>query len=225
MKNIICFAAHPDDLEFSCTGILSKLKSEYQIFYVIVTNGENGFKIEGRKTTARERIMIRKKEQSEVGRRLGIKKILFLDYKDSQLEYTQRLLKQLITIIRKYKPSIIFSFDPANRRFENANLAHRDHRILAETVFDACFFAKNSYVNLGETHRVEKIYFFGSDKPNYFEDITELIDFKLELLACHHSQFPDFSKVADFVKNNLAKQTRQYEYSESFRILELIPIT
>ena len=72
------------------------------------------------------------------------------------------------------------------------NLFHPDHRVLAKLVFDACFFAKNHFISAGEPHRVTKIYFFGTDKPNYFEDITSLIDYKLELLACHHSQFPDF---------------------------------
>jgi LmbE family N-acetylglucosaminyl deacetylase len=44
-KSVIGFAAHPDDLEFTCTGTLFKLKKQgYEIIYVVVTNGENGFK-------------------------------------------------------------------------------------------------------------------------------------------------------------------------------------
>ena len=56
---IVCFAAHPDDLEFSCTGTLSILKDQgYRIIYVIVTNGENGFK-EDDKLTPEKRVAIR----------------------------------------------------------------------------------------------------------------------------------------------------------------------
>ena len=48
-KTIVAFAAHPDDLEFTSNSTLSKLKNEgYEIIYVIITNGENGFKFNGK---------------------------------------------------------------------------------------------------------------------------------------------------------------------------------
>ena len=44
MKRIICFAAHPDDIEFGCTGTLFKHYIDtYDLYYVILTNGQNGF--------------------------------------------------------------------------------------------------------------------------------------------------------------------------------------
>ena len=57
------------------------------------------------------------------------------------------------------------------------------------------------------------------------EDISKLIDFKLDLLACHQSQFPDFLKVMDFVKNRISRQTDKYDYSEAFRIIEVEQLT
>jgi len=72
---------------------------------------------------------------------------------------------------------------------------------------------------------VLKIYFFGSYQPNHFEDITDLIDFKLQLLACHQSQFPDFKKITEFIKNRVSKETDKYEYSEAFRIMEIEQIS
>ena len=69
------------------------------------------------------------------------------------------------------------------------------------------------------------MYFFASDKPNYFEDITNKIEFKLKLLSCHRSQFPDFSKVVDYIKNTVSKQTENFEYSEAFRIMEIHQVT
>ena len=50
-KTILAIGAHPDDIEFSCTGTLLKLKEKgYQIYYIIATNGENGFKIKHKPT-------------------------------------------------------------------------------------------------------------------------------------------------------------------------------
>lgn len=226
MKNcVVGFAAHPDDLEFTSTGTLSKLrKSGYEINYVIVTNGENGFKVNS-KWEPKERIEIRIREQLEVARKLGVNEVVFLDYSDGYLTYTEELRSQLVGIIKKYKPQIVFSFDPSNRDYDNLNLFHRDHRVLSEVVFDACFAAKNKLMYPGQPHQVEKVYFYGSNNPNHYEDITKSIDFKLELLACHQSQFPDFKKVADFVKNKLSKGTKKFKYSEAFRILEVEQLT
>jgi LmbE family N-acetylglucosaminyl deacetylase len=224
-KSIVGFAAHPDDLEFTCTGTLSKMKaSGYEINYVIVTNGSNGFKIES-KWEPKERIEIRIREQLEVARKLGVNEVVFLDYSDGFLTYTEDLRSQLVGIIKKYQPEIVFSFDPANRDYDNLNLFHRDHRVLSEVVYDACFAAKNRYMYPGKPHQVKKVYFYGSNNPNHFEDITKSIDFKLELLACHQSQFPDFKKVADFIKIKLSKGTKKYKYSEAFRILEVEQLT
>ena len=77
----------------------------------------------------------------------------------------------------------------------------------------------------GERHQIKEMYFFASDKPNHFVDITDLIDFKLELLACHKSQFPNFSKVEKYIKENVCKQSKKYKYSEAFRVLEVKQVT
>jgi len=154
-----------------------------------------------------------------------VKEVIFLNYTDGFLNYTEKLRGEIVELLKKYKPELVFSFDPANREFDDLNLLHRDHRILSEAVFDACFAAKNLHMYPGEHHKIKKIYFFGTHKPNHFEDITEQIDLKLELLACHKSQFTDFSKVKSFVKDNISRQTDLYEYSEAFRILEVKQIT
>jgi LmbE family N-acetylglucosaminyl deacetylase len=223
MSTILCIGAHPDDMEYTCTGTLAKLKKQgYRLYYVIVTNGENGFKL-NKKTTVPQRVRIRKEEQLEVGRKLGVEKIFFLGYRDGFLSYTAKLRRQLVKIIKTVRPEIIFTFDPANKSFINLNVLHHDHRIVAEAVFDSCFAAKNMWMYPGEPHRIQKFFFFTTDKPNHIEDITELMDFKLELLACHRSQFPDFSRVAEHVRNDLSKHSEEYTYSEAFRVVEIKP--
>ena len=218
MKNIVCFAAHPDDLEFSCVGTLKKMSDNgYSLIYVIVTNGENGFKQENKNKS--ERRKIRKKEQESAAKELNVKDIIFLDYRDGFLEYSEKLRKQLTQIIKKLKPEKVFTFDPSNNSFDNLNLYHRDHRVVAESVFDAIFSAKNKYIYSGKAHKVNEIYFYASENPNHVEDITHLIEFKLETLKNFKSQFTDFNKVKDFVTDELSKQSDKYEYSEVFRKL------
>jgi LmbE family N-acetylglucosaminyl deacetylase len=224
MKNLICFGAHADDIEFGCMGTVIKLLGEeWRGRFVVLTNGESGFKM-GR-APREERTRIRKEEQLEVGRRLGLEEIIFWDYPDGFLKYTEELRRRLAGIIKHFRPDRIFSFDPANREFDNINLFHRDHRIAGEAVFDACFAAKNLWMYPGEAHRVEEIHFFATNKPSHFVDIGDVIDFKLELLGCHRSQFPDFGKVEKFVRERMSKQHDEYAYAEGFRVLPVEQIT
>lgn len=220
MKNILCFAAHPDDLEFSCIGTLKKMSEKgYSLIYVIITNGENGFKQENK--GKKERIEIRKKEQETAARELDVKEVIFLDYRDGFLEYSEKLRKQLALLIQKYKPEIVFTFDPSNNTFDSLNLYHRDHRITAEVVFDAMFAAKNKYIYSENSHKVDEIYFYASKNPNHVEDITDLIEFKLNVLKFFKSQFSDYARVANYVKNEVSKRSSKYTHSEVFRILKV----
>jgi LmbE family N-acetylglucosaminyl deacetylase len=224
MRNLICFGAHADDIEFGCMGTVIKLLREgYQARFVILTNGENGFKMG--QASPEERIKIRKEEQMEVGRRLGLEEVIFLDHADGFLSYSEALRRRIVEILKQFCPDKVFSFDPANQEFDNINLFHRDHRIAAQAVFDACFAAKNLWMYPGQPHRVEQIFFFGSHKPNHYVDISDVIESKLELLACHRSQFPDFSRVEKFIRERMSKTHAEYAYAESFRVLKVEQIT
>jgi len=62
-------------------------------YYVIVTNGESGFKGKGK--PKQERIDIRRKEQYEAAKKTGVKKVYFLNYRDGFLAYDESLRKKL----------------------------------------------------------------------------------------------------------------------------------
>jgi len=213
-KIIVAVGAHPDDIEFGCP-----------VHYIIATNGENGFKVKS--LSAKERIGIRKKEQLVAAKKVGVKEVHFLGYKDGFLDYDDILREKLTLLIKELKPEIVFSFDPANLDYDNINLNHRDHRNIAIAVFDAVFAAKNDFIypdNNGK-HRVEKLYFFGTNKPNYTEDITDKIEFKLDVLKSFESQFPNFENFAKFFRENIGNASEKYKYSEVFRVVDVVQIS
>jgi len=219
-KTVLAVGAHPDDIEFSCTGLLMKLMERgYEVYYAVATNGENGFKVGSK--TRKQRIVVRCREQLNAAKLLGVKKVYFMGFKDGFLENNNELRSKLVKIIKTVKPEIIFSFDPANRTYENINLQHRDHRNIGKAVFDSVFAAKNKYIYPGKPHKVDYFYFFGSANPDYFVNINAYLNRKLDILKEHKSQFPDFSKVEDWVKNFFSNFTRKYKYSEAFRVIKV----
>ena len=225
-KILLAIAAHPDDLEFGCSMIVRKLVKEgYTAYYLIATTGENGCKKNIR--TRKERIELRKKEQLTAAKKLGVKKVIFWNERDGFLHYDDNLRKKLTLLIKKLRPEIVFSFDPANTQFDNLNLFHRDHRNIALAAFDACFAAKNDYIYPSKygMHKVDKIFFFGTDKPNFHLNITKDIGFKLDVLASHKSQFSDFKEFTGYFKEYIAGSSKKYKYSESFRVIEVVKIT
>jgi LmbE family N-acetylglucosaminyl deacetylase len=219
-KIILAISAHPDDIEFACGGTMFKFKEKgYDIYLAVATNGENGFKISHK--PRKERVRIRHSEQLNAAKILGIKRVFFLNYKDGFLEYDEKLREKLVRIIKEVKPEIIFTFDPANKSFENLNLLHRDHRAVAEASFDAVFASRNRYMYRGKSHYVRCLYLFGPDKPNHYENITKYIGKKINLIEVHHSQFGDYKSMAQWVKKNLSQYTRRYKYSEMFRVVRI----
>lgn len=219
-NTVLAVGAHPDDIEFSCIGTLRQfIENGRDVYFAVATNGENGFKIAHK--SRKQRIHIRHGEQLNAARKLGVKKVFFLEYKDGFLKNDDELRRKLVQIIKRVKPEIIFSFDPANRTYENINLQHRDHRNIGKAVFDAVFAAKNRYMYPGKPHKVAYLYFYGSEKPNHFVNITKYINLKLDVLSQHKSQFSGFGKVERWVKTYLSKFTKKYKFSESFRVIKI----
>lgn len=217
MKKLLCVSAHPDDCEVGCSATVRRMISEgWEAYLIVATNGENGFKIA--EMPAQERIKVRRQEQEEAARFWGLKQVFYLDQRDGFLQYDENLRRQLVELIKQIQPQAIFTFDPANRSFDDLNLQHRDHRVIGEAVFDACFAARNLWMYPGEPHAVQNIYFFASHAPDHEIDISEWLDFKVELLSKHHSQFPDLQWLKRFVAEKINPE-HEGRHWEKFRII------
>ena len=224
MQKIMAIAAHADDIEFSCSGTMTKLASEgKELTYVVLSAGEKGNK----KDIPKSKIIdIRKKEQREAAKIIGVKNVVFLDMEDGTIKNDEKLRKELVKLIRTYKPDIIFTFDP-DCSLENFYTYHSDHRETAIAVFDAASPRagnKYYYPELDiEPHRIESFYFFGTDNPNEFLDITEFIDIKIKAIKCHESQMMfDNEPLDKFVKKRAEEFGKKIniKYAEAFRKVE-----
>lgn len=189
-RRVLAISAHPDDADISSGGTIAQwVKEGRPVIYVICTNGDKG---SGDPEMTSERLApIREAEQRKAAAMLGIKELVFLNHSDGLLEDTPPFRRELVRMIRFFRPETVLAPDPHRRPFQ-----HRDHRITGIVTLDACYpYARDrlSYPeHLAEglsPHKVREAYLWGTDAPNTFVDISETFDLKVAALRCHASQF------------------------------------
>ena len=224
--DVMVLSAHPDDAEFGAAGTVARWTNEGKaVVYVICTNGDKG--TSDRTLSSEQLSAIRKKEQRAAADSLGVREVVFLGYPDQGLEDTAELRKQIVRLIRAYRPKILVTSDPYRRY-----LWHRDHRIIGQVAMDAVFpFARDhlAYPDLLEAglepHKVAEILFWAADDINFRSDISATYDRKIAALRCHKSQMKAFTSSDPFewLKNRCREmaQGESYELAEGFHRVEL----
>ncbi len=217
---------HPDDAEFGVAGSVARWTREGKdVVYVVCTNGDKGSSDPNLKPE--ELAKIREEEQLAACKLLGVRYVEFLRYPDQGLEDNHEFRKDLVRMIRKYRPEVVVTSDPCR-----GYIWHRDHRIAARVTLDAIFpYARDvhSYPELLEEglepHRVREVLLWGSPDTNYRLDITDTFDVKMDALGCHKSQIsPDrFAETKKRMKERyrMMAEGEPFELAETFHREEL----
>jgi LmbE family N-acetylglucosaminyl deacetylase len=188
---VMVIMAHPDDAEFTCAGTIARLVADgYRAQYVLATSGDKGSS--DPHADPAQLSATRQEEQRAAARALGVAKVTFLGHKDGEVEVSIAFRRELALVIRQGRPDIVFTFDPWQRY-----QIHPDHRAVGQTALDAVAAARDPLYypeQLTEglrEHRVHNVYFFASDTPNYYVDISRTLEQKVAALRCHRSQIGD----------------------------------
>lgn len=224
-KIVLAVGAHPDDLEFGCAGTLAAVaEGGGEAYQLILTNGEKGtddMNISGDKLTE-----LRRQEQRNAARALGVKEAIFFDYVDGELVNSRDLVRDIVRVIRKLKPDIVITIDPtfvydAKRGFIN----HPDHRAAGQATMDAVYpFARNrpSFPELYEkegldVHSVGELYLMFHEGGD-FVDISKVLDKKIKAIKAHTSQFGDMKDLEKWVREMGAEVGKRHKvgFGESF---------
>jgi LmbE family N-acetylglucosaminyl deacetylase len=187
-KTLMAIMAHPDDIDFGSAGSIAKWCSEgWTVIYVLATSGDKGTH---ESMTPQELAATREEEQRAAARVLGVKEVIFLGYPDGFLEPTPDLRGQIVRLFRIYKPDIVLTWDGFRSSFN-----HIDHRNIGIAVRDAVFPAVRDHLYYPEhseegldAFRVNEMLLVGSDKPDYFVDISAFIEKKVDAMLSHASQ-------------------------------------
>jgi LmbE family N-acetylglucosaminyl deacetylase len=217
--DILVITPHPDDAEFGVAGTVARWAAEgKQVVYVVCTNGNKGTTDVNIKPE--QLVEIRMQEQKNAASVLGVREVKFLGHSDQGLEDTPEFRKQIVRLIRQYRPHTIVTSDPYRRY-----IWHRDHRITGQVVLDAVFpYARDhlAYPDLIEEgllpHKVKEMLFWAAEDINYRSDITDTFDLKVEALGCHESQMREMGTPNP--EGFLRKRCREIAMNEDFELGE-----
>jgi LmbE family N-acetylglucosaminyl deacetylase len=219
--------AHPDDIEFSVAGTAAKWAMHgSKVTYVVITDGNIGSHDQG--MTAGELAKIRRAEQSAAAEVAGATECIFLGYDDGLLEPTLELRKQLVKLIRIHKPNAVVCGDPT-MYFRGDRINHPDHRAAAKAAIDAVFPSSEMHLLHPEfeeegitPHKVNYVYISTYGDANYYVDVSESIDTKIDALREHTSQLGDWDPEERMKSRAIGVGKKVgFAHAESFRRMTL----
>lgn len=188
---VLAFGAHPDDIEYHIAGTLAKYAARGdEVYMCVVTDGQIGSYGMSRQEIA----ALRRREAQAACDVIGAH-LIWLGYEDEMLFDNRETRMAFIEAVRLARPDVIF----APPKFVDYN---QDHDITGYLAFEACVLAT---VKLMETEHpvidhLPPIFcctttgaMATTTKPQYFVDITDTYDTKIQMMKCHASQVGSWS--------------------------------
>ena len=222
--------AHADDAEFGCSGTVAKLcAAGWEMVYVMCTDGSKGSS--DREITQRQLASIRRKEQQNAGKTLGLKDVVFLDYEDSMLQPTLALRKDIAREIRRYKPDVLITMYPMRNLDGGWGVGHPDHMAAGEAALQAVFPTARDHMTFPdlleagfEPHKVAEVWIIGHPQPDLYVDVTQHMNTSVAALMQHTSQMNgrDEAWASEMMRRWRRERGvgRGIQYAEAFKRIE-----
>ncbi len=188
-KVVLSIGAHPDDAEFMCAGTLALLRERgWQVHIATMTPGDGG-------TVQYSREEISRIRKSEAARAAALLDGTYhcLESSDIFIMYDRPHLLKTIELVRKVRPTIVFTLSPADYMV--------DHETASRLAQTACFCCGVVNIPTPAAEPFEPIPYLyyadpveGKDKlgteirPAMVVDIEAAMEMKEKMLCCHESQ-------------------------------------
>lgn len=182
--DILAIGAHPDDVELGCGGTLAKLISEGKTVAVVdLTQGELG---------TRGTNLTRAEEAANASKILGFSDRVNLKMKDGFLQNSEEYQMQIVRMIRKYQPEIVFANSIDDR--------HPDHAKASKLISDACFLSglvkiettlNNENQKAWRPKQIFNYIQWKNVTPHFVVDVSDFMSKKIEACLAYKTQFYD----------------------------------
>ncbi len=215
--------AHPDDAEVQCAGTLAAwIEGGKKVTYVSLTRGDKG--TQDPEMDPEKLTLIRREEQLDAARELGVEKVIFMENDDGVLEATLERRRALTRVIRENQPEVVVTHDPWMRY-----QLHPDHRASGTLALDAVISARDRLYfpeqlqNGIKPCRVRRALLFATDSPDYWVNIEKTIEKKIQALGRHKSQVAQWPNWSEWMRKRAetAGAVQGIKYAEAFKRLVL----
>jgi N-acetylglucosamine malate deacetylase 1 len=177
--HMLAFGAHPDDVEIGMGGTIAKYAEKgYRIGICDLTLAE---------LSSNGTVELRQKEAREAADILGVAARINLRLPDRGLYATEEAVKSIVSVIRRYRPRVVFAPYWMDRHPDHGHCAH----LVEEAVFSAGIRRYKTEPDL-PAHRVHSVYYYminAWERPHFVIDISDTIDKKIASLRSYESQF------------------------------------
>ncbi|MFH1304275.1 MAG: bacillithiol biosynthesis deacetylase BshB1 [Planctomycetota bacterium] len=189
--DLLAIAAHPDDAEITCGGLLIKMAKRGRATGVLdLTQGEMGTRGDSND---------RAREAADAAEILGLKYRGNSRMPDSAVESSRVNKLTVAQIIRDTRPATVILPHWIQR--------HPDHLACTQLAYDACFLAGLNKAQLdGDPHRPTKILYvsyFRNTDYSFLVDISDEFDQKVAAVAAYISQFGPADAVKAALRDGL----------------------
>jgi LmbE family N-acetylglucosaminyl deacetylase len=222
---ILVILAHPDDPEFFCGATIARWSAAgHEIHYLLFTRGDKGSS--DPEMTPDRLMAIRAVEQRAAADVLGVKSITYLDKEDGYVTAELKNREEIIRNIRKIKPQIVVTCDPANLMTRDGYINHPDHRSVGQQVMDAIFpgvgnrlFFPQILSEGMEPVKVKELWLSIPDQANTVIDVSDTWSQKLTALSKHVSQVGDGKRMMERMnkRGNLTRNKGRIVFEEKFK--------
>jgi N-acetylglucosamine malate deacetylase 1 len=188
-KSALALGAHPDDVEINCSGTLKLLKERgWEIYVATMTLGDCGSR-----ELSPESISQKRHAEAESACALLGASYRYAGSRDFCIFNDDLHNRRVTDLLREVKPAVVFTHSPADYLL--------DHETTSTLVRNACFYApvlNYQTSQAGSISHIPHLYYFdamgGVDifgkpiTPEFYVDVSDLMDFRLQMLAQHASQ-------------------------------------
>ena len=193
-KRGLVVVAHAAAAEYGCSGTVARLIAEgWDMAYVLCTDGSKGSSDPN--MTEKQLSDIRREEQENAGKILGLSNVAFLGHPDSYLQPTLDLRKDIAREIRRQKPDVVICQYPMRVLDGGFGSGHPDHMTAGDTALSAIFPTARDHMTFPELieegfepHKVAEAWIMGHPEPDLWVDISDHMETSIKALTAHVSQ-------------------------------------
>ena len=215
-KNVLAIGAHSDDVEFGCGGTLIKHVSDGDnVHILIMSNGDVKHSVTGKSIRT---VNDTNSECKCAADKMGVN-LIQLNFPDREVPFNSDSITAIEKVINEHGIDTVYTHWGGD--------THQDHINTLRSSLSASRLVNNvlGYEQV-PVPRVTNVY----PVANYYVDITDFMDTKIEACKCHTSQILKYENMGvDMIDglNILARyrgnQIRK-KYAEAFDVLKMVAV-